>query len=89
MVNENPQDSVPDFEPETDFSEFEDEKNESSLSATLKNSPLIKLGLIAAGLIIVVGGIVLLGGKEEKAPLLKQSYGKLYESGTQEFASFG
>jgi intracellular multiplication protein IcmE len=68
MVNEDQQDSVPDFEPENDFSEFEDEKSEGSLSSTLKNSPLIKLGLIAAGLIVVVGGIVLLGGQEEKLP---------------------
>lgn len=65
MANED-QDQVPDFEPEGDFTEFEEEKTEASLSATIKNSPLIKLGLIAAGLIVVVGGIMLLGGKEEK-----------------------
>lgn len=64
MANEE-QEPIPDFEPEGDFTEFEEEKSESSLGSTIKNSPLIKLGLIAAGLIIVVGGIVLLGGKED------------------------
>ena len=64
MANDE-QDQIPDFEPEGDFTEFEEEKTEASLSATIKNSPLIKLGLIAAGLIVVVGGIMLLGGKEE------------------------
>ena len=65
--DQNPDDMV-DFEPEGDFSEFEDEKAPASFGDTVKNNPLIKLGLVAAGLIVVIGGILMFGGEDAKAP---------------------
>ena len=64
--NEDP-DALPDFEADGDFAEFEEGRPQASLGDTIRNNPLIKLGLVAAALIIVVGGIVLFGGEKEKA----------------------
>ena len=65
--DQNP-DDLTDFEAEGDFSEFDEEKAPASFGETVKNNPLIKLGLVAAGLIVVIGGIMMFGGEESKAP---------------------
>lgn len=66
--NEDDLDSVPDFEADNDFSEFEEAKAEQTLGGTIRNNPMIKLGLVAAGLIVVVGAIIMFGGQDEKPP---------------------
>ncbi len=65
--NENEdQNDLPDFEADGDFAEFEEGRPQASLGDTIRNNPLIKLGLVAAALIIVVGAIVLFGGEKDK-----------------------
>lgn len=70
MANNDDQrpDDLNDFEADGDFSEFEDQRDSEALGTTLRNNPLVKLGLVAAGLIVVIGGIMLFGGEEVKAP---------------------
>lgn len=70
MANNDDQrpDDLTDFEADGDFSEFEDQRESEALGTTLRNNPLVKLGLVAAGLIVVIGGIMLFGGEEIKAP---------------------
>jgi intracellular multiplication protein IcmE len=50
-----------------DFGEFEDKKEES-FGTALKSSPLVKFGLIGAGILVVIVLITLFGGDSEKAP---------------------
>lgn len=70
MANNDDQtpDDLTDFESDNDFSEFEGPKDGQDIGSTLRNNPLIKLGLVAAGLIVIIGGIVLFGGSSAKTP---------------------
>ncbi|MBP9867494.1 MAG: hypothetical protein KBC88_01015 [Alphaproteobacteria bacterium] len=61
-------DNAPDLEPDVDFGEFEDQKESQSLGDAWKNNPRVKLAIIVAGVIALVGAVVLFGSKEERAP---------------------
>lgn len=70
MANKDDQnpDDLMDFEPEGDFSEFEDDKSATSLGQTVKNNPLIKIVLVVVGLVVVIGGVMMFGGEKAEAP---------------------
>lgn len=61
-------DNAPDLEPDVDFGEFEDQKESQRLGDAWKNNPRVKLAIIVAGVIALVGAVFLFGGKEERAP---------------------
>lgn len=61
-----------------DFGEFED-KQQNSLGSVWKSSPLVKFGLIAAAILVVIVLITLFGGKAENAP------NSLVSSGDKDF----
>ncbi len=50
-----------------DFDDFE-AKN-STLGDAWRTNPLVKVGAVVAGIVIIIGGLVLFGGKTEKAPV--------------------
>jgi intracellular multiplication protein IcmE len=64
----DPQDDFDMIEPDTDFGEFDQGKSGSTLADLWNNNPLVKIGLIVAALVVVVGSIMLFGGEAEKAP---------------------
>lgn len=72
-MNEN-QDDPQDFETTADagfdneFSEFDQDEEGSSLSDVIKRNPLIKIGLVVAALIVVIGGVAMFGGSDKKTP---------------------
>lgn len=70
MDNKNDQDAFSEVDVQDDFSDFEgqDTADADLDTGEKKKNPLIKLGLIAAAVIAVVGGIVMFGGEEEKQP---------------------
>ena len=50
-----------------DFDDFES-KSSGTLGDALRTNPMVKIGAVAAGLVLVLGGLMLFGGKSEKAP---------------------
>jgi intracellular multiplication protein IcmE len=56
----------PELDPDMDFGEFEEKKSGSSLGDVWKSSPIVKLGLIAGALVVVVGAVALFGGENTK-----------------------
>ncbi len=64
----DPNDDFDMIEPDTDFGEFDQVKSGSSLADLWNNNPLVKIGLIAAALVVVVGSIVLFGGDAQQTP---------------------
>jgi intracellular multiplication protein IcmE len=59
-------DTLADFDDNGDFAEFDQQKSNSSFGALVKNNPLIKIGMVVAGLIVIVGLIMMFGGEKEK-----------------------
>ncbi len=53
---------------DTDFGEFDQETERGSLSDLIKKNPAVKIGLVVAGLLVIVGAITLFGGSDVKAP---------------------
>lgn len=53
---------------DTDFGEFDQETEKGSLSDLVKKNPAIKIGLVVAGLLVIVGATTLFGGSAEKGP---------------------
>ena len=72
-MSEN-QDDPQDFESTADtgfdneFSEFDQDEEGGSLSDVIKRNPLIKIGLVVAALIVVIGGVAMFGGSDKKTP---------------------
>ena len=64
--SDNSSDLEPD--PDVDFGEFEDQKESQSFGDAWKNNPRVKLAIIVAGVIALVGTVILFGMKEEKTP---------------------
>lgn len=61
-------DSLADFDDNGDFSEFDQKNSNTSFGSLIKNNPLIKIGMVVAALIIVIGIIMLFGGKNTETP---------------------
>ena len=61
-------DTGADHEIDNDFGEFDQETEKGSLGDLVKKNPAIKIGLIVAALLVVVGGITLFGGSKKKGP---------------------
>ena len=73
MNNDNTDDEFdvnePDFDTDTsDFGEFDSKPERGSLSSALKSNPIIKIGLVAAAIMVVIGAVMLFGGSDEKGP---------------------
>ncbi|MFA7276883.1 MAG: DotG/IcmE/VirB10 family protein [Pseudobdellovibrionaceae bacterium] len=70
MTNSKDDFDNPDFEPDVqddvDFSDLESEEKSSSLS-TLWSTPLVKFGLIGAGVVAAIAAFMLFGGDSQKA----------------------
>jgi intracellular multiplication protein IcmE len=58
----------PENDIDNDFGEFDQETERGSLGDLVKKNPAIKIGLIVAALLVVVGGIALFGGSKKKGP---------------------
>ncbi len=50
-----------------DFDDFES-RGGNTLGDMVRTNPMVKVGAVAAGLVLILGGLVLFGGKSEKAP---------------------
>ncbi len=53
---------------DTDFGEFDQDSEKGSLSDLVKQNPAVKIGLVVAGLLVIVGAITLFGGSEATGP---------------------
>ncbi len=64
----NPGNDRPDFDDVPEGEGFEDfEGNNATLGDMWRNNPLVKIGVIAGGLITIIGAIILFGGGNERA----------------------
>ncbi|PZP57319.1 MAG: hypothetical protein DI586_00625 [Micavibrio aeruginosavorus] len=61
-------DNNTDTDLDTDFGEFDQETEKGSLSELIKKNPAVKIGLVVAGLLVIVGAITLFGGSDTAAP---------------------
>ena len=57
MTNENNEFDEPEFDTDLGFDDTE--------SASKKNNPLLKIGLVAAGVVVVLVGIFMIGGPKD------------------------
>ena len=55
-------DTLADFDDNGDFAEFDQKKSNTSFGSLVKNNPLIKIGMVVAALIIIVGSVMLFSG---------------------------
>lgn len=70
MSNNNDLDNDLDVETFDDGTGFDDYSKKGTLGDMWRNNPMVKIGVILAGFAIVVGGIILFGGKvEEQIPV--------------------
>ncbi len=69
MSNNNDLDNDLDVENFDDGTGFDDYSKKGSLGDMWRNNPMVKIGVILAGFAIVIGGIVLFGGKPEEIPV--------------------
>lgn len=53
---------------DNDFGEFDSDPQRSSIGKVIKENPAVKIGLVVAALLVVIGAITLFGGSTEKAP---------------------
>lgn len=53
---------------DSDFGEFDQKTERGSLGELVRNNPAIKIGLVAAALLVVIGAITLFGGSSEAPP---------------------
>ncbi len=65
--NEN-QDLEPDIGQDVDFGDFEEDSKPRTTGGILNSSPLVKFGIIGAVIVVVIGLISFMGGKDSKAP---------------------
>ena len=65
MSNNNDLDNDLDVENFDDGTGFDDYSKKGTLGDVWRNNPMVKIGVILAGFAIVVGGIILFGGKPE------------------------
>lgn len=65
--NENPN-VEPDLDQDVDFGDFEEDSKPRSTGSLLNSSPLVKFGIIGAVVVVVIGLIAFMGGKESKTP---------------------
>lgn len=58
---------IPEDFDDDDFNDsFEDfESGNGSLGETIQSNPLIKVGIVAGALVVIIGGIILFGGKDD------------------------
>lgn len=68
-MSNNDIDNDLDVENFEDDSGFDDFSKKGTLGDLWRNNPMVKIGVILAGFAIVVGGIILFGGGDEKVPL--------------------
>ncbi len=61
-------DQGPDTDLDTDFGEFDQDGGKGSFSDLVKRNPAVKIGLIVAGLLVIIGAITLFGGTSAKPP---------------------
>jgi intracellular multiplication protein IcmE len=54
----------PGLEPGADFDDFEGDRKEGSIGELIRTNPLAKIGVIGGVLLIVIGGVILFGGKK-------------------------
>ena len=69
MSNNNDLDNDLDVENFDDGTGFDDYSKKGTLGDMWRNNPMVKIGVILAGFAIVIGGIVLFGGKPEQIPV--------------------
>jgi len=63
--NTNPPGDEPDFEDDGfDDSDFEDFEGGNSLADAWRDNPMIKIGMVVGGIIVLIGGIILFGSSE-------------------------
>ena len=60
-------DTLADFDDNGDFSEFDQKKSNASFGELVKGNPLIKIGMVMAALIIIIGSVVMFGGEKKEA----------------------
>jgi len=66
----------PDFEDDFDSEDFDDAgfddyKDHGTLGDLWRNNPFVKVGVILAVVVFIIGGIILFGGKKEELPTSK------------------
>lgn len=60
-------DTLADFDDNGDFSEFDQKKSNASFGELVKSNPLIKIGMVVAALIVIIGSVVMFGGDKKEA----------------------
>src|SRR5688500_15361742 len=63
MSDDQENDVLGDLDADSGFEDFEGGK--SSFSTALKSNPMVKVGIVLGAFALIIGGIVLFGGKEE------------------------
>lgn len=53
---------------DNDFGEFDQDTQRTSIGKVIKENPAVKIGLVVAALLVVIGAITLFGGSTETAP---------------------
>lgn len=56
------------FDDDDSTSGFDDFKDKGTLADLWKNNPMVKVGVILAAFVIIVAGVILFGGSEERTP---------------------
>lgn len=57
------------FDEDAPFDEFESGGGQGTLGEIFRNNPMAKVGVILGVFVVLVGGVVLFGGKEKRQPL--------------------
>lgn len=60
-------DTLADFDDNGDFAEFDQKKSGANFGSMMQN-PLVKIGMVVAALIIVIGSIMMFGGNKTETP---------------------
>lgn len=69
--NENEFENEPlgdDFDQGVDFGEFDADRKGGSIGDVWKSSPIVKIGMIGAAILVVVAAVALFGGKKDEGP---------------------
>jgi len=72
MINETDKNTDPlddDFEDDVPFVDFESGKSEGSLGELFRSNPLVKVGTVLGVFVLIVGGLILFGGKRDAGPV--------------------
>lgn len=59
-------DTLADFDDNGDFSEFDQKRSGSSFGDLVKSNPLIKIGMVVAALIVIIGSVMMFGGDKKE-----------------------